>query len=162
MLELHLFVQVAGKQWEAMQRKRITPVCVTQESSVCSNQVEQCFDCAFPDKLARETWRECGKTDVHDLLQWASLPFCIHHPSSLLTSMYRHWTFLFKTHIHTCMHTHSRSDHHMRGWNPAAQINATFPVWGILISCEDISRRMRHENQPRASFPWEKSVWKLR
>ena len=77
-------------------------------------------------KLAGESvGRQMFPICCHQLLRL----FCVHHPSSLLTSLSFPLDLPYSTHTHTHTHTHTLRI----TWRAAAQINATFPVWGELI-----------------------------
>lgn len=87
-----------------------------------------------PVKLARETWRERGKSDVHHLPPSATLPY---HPSTLLTSLSPLWTLLQDTHTHTYNVSFLRKNVLVEKLLKTADWPRSFhPMGGISIKCQ--------------------------
>ena len=128
-----------------MQRKRITPVCFSQESSVCSNRTEQCFECAGSRYIGRGDLEQVWEDRCSESAAVGFSAFCICHLPSLLISVSLQWTSLLLIHTLSCL------DHHIMmfpcfvlyfswsplvstnwllvRWDPAGQIIMIFPVW---------------------------------
>lgn len=69
MLKHGLFGHAAGKQWDAMVLGKEQRRFVSLRSAVfVQSGLDNVLTVQVPDKLARETLCECGKTDVCNLL----------------------------------------------------------------------------------------------
>lgn len=134
--------QVEGKQWEARQRKRTSPVCVSHESSVCSDWAEQCFACAGTKQIGQgdpvRVWEDrCSQSAMISLSAF-------HHPSLLTYAVYS----LDVSIPHVLQAFRSFYDK-LRPRLP--RLTQHFLFEENDLNC--VSRHMKHENRPCVSFP---------
>lgn len=86
MLKHHLFEQVAGKQWEAMQRekKNNTSLCLPRERCLFKQGWTMFWLCRYQINWPGRPWARLRE----DRCSWSAAigfsAFCIHHPSTLL------------------------------------------------------------------------------
>lgn len=134
MLKHHLFAQVSGKQWEATQRKRITPACVSWEICFFSNWDEQCFACAGTRQIGQGDTARVWEDKCSESATIGFSASCRYHPSSLQAS---HLLTGPNYSMHTLIILRAET------WKP----RLTISIWQKLISCEDISAHARHGNR---------------